>query len=159
MEPTKILELVETKVTLKITTPVDPQDFFKSGEDLFVSSSFKERILSNAKSVSADSQFFLDSFKLVSNASDKDIETALSEKHIFSESEVCALIADLITKQRKGEEGTLLNTGYANLFYTPSFVVRVFWHSHDSLWSVFTWSRDGYRWNLDFRVFSPATVA
>jgi len=44
--------------------------------------------------------------------------------------------------------------GYANLFYTPSCVVGVFW-SGDG-WRVYAWERVGYAWYAGSRVFSPA---
>ena len=46
--------------------------------------------------------------------------------------------------------------GLANLFYFPSFVVRVRWDGSD--WSVDAWARDGDDWLSGCRVFSPATV-
>lgn len=45
--------------------------------------------------------------------------------------------------------------GWSNLFYFPSFVVRVVWR--DGPWSVSAWDRDGSGWSGYFRVFSPAT--
>lgn len=45
--------------------------------------------------------------------------------------------------------------GYWNLFYTPSFVVRVGWSGSD--WGVYAWGRGAYGWGGG-RVFSPATV-
>lgn len=47
--------------------------------------------------------------------------------------------------------------GSWNLFYTPSFVVRVRWHGGG--WRVSTWERDGRGWDADYQVFSPAIVA
>lgn len=47
--------------------------------------------------------------------------------------------------------------GYANLFYFPSCVVRVYWFEFGGEWRVYAWDRDGDQWGADFRVFSPAT--
>ncbi len=47
--------------------------------------------------------------------------------------------------------------GYANLFYTPAFVVSVRWVSFGGGWYVDTWDRDGHEWLGGSRVFSPAT--
>ena len=65
------------------------------------------------------------------------------------------VIASLIARQPKGEEGVLLNTGYANLFYTPSYVVYVFWHAGRRGWGVGTYERDDDGWRAGGRVFSP----
>lgn len=156
MAKAKILEPVETKIDLKVAKSFDPKKYFKDGKGLWVSSSFEERIRDKAPTVATAQKFELSSFTLLKNSSDKDIEAALPEKHIFSESEVCAVVAALIDKQPKGKEGALLNNGYANLFYTASFVVHVRWDSDDGHWHVSTWSR-GYDWHADSRVFSPAT--
>lgn len=47
--------------------------------------------------------------------------------------------------------------GYANIFYTTSFVVGVGWDSDAGAWYVHTWDRGGSRWRTDGRVFSPTT--
>lgn len=47
--------------------------------------------------------------------------------------------------------------GRANLFYTPSFVVSVYWDSFDRGWRVRTCRRDDPGWSADVRVLSPAT--
>lgn len=46
--------------------------------------------------------------------------------------------------------------GYWNLFYFPSFVVRVYWYG--SYWGVVTWYRGEDDWYSGDRVFSPATA-
>ena len=46
--------------------------------------------------------------------------------------------------------------GYANLFYTPSFVVSVGWSSFGRGWGVSAWGRGGAGWRGGMRVFSPA---
>lgn len=45
--------------------------------------------------------------------------------------------------------------GYANIFYLPECVVRVFWYG--SSWGVGGWPRGDDRWGAGNRVFSPAT--
>lgn len=49
--------------------------------------------------------------------------------------------------------------GYANLFYMPACVVRVYWDAGYGDWGVYAWERDGYGWDAGDRVFSPAIVA
>ncbi|MCX6739399.1 MAG: hypothetical protein NT098_05135, partial [Candidatus Parcubacteria bacterium] len=67
------------------------------------------------------------------------------------------IIADIISRQPKGESGTLLNNGYANLFYVQAgasvFVVYVNWYGFE--WNVYDWSLDeNDQWYDGFRVFS-----
>lgn len=47
--------------------------------------------------------------------------------------------------------------GKWNLFYTPAFVVRVYWDAGRGAWFVDAWRRGGNEWLAGFRVFSPAT--
>lgn len=132
-----------------------PNEFFKNREGLFVWSSFISNVVSKAKETESGAKFNLSSFELTKDATDEEIEKDLPKDHIFSETDVCAIVADLIEKQSKGEEGILLNSGYANLFYTPSHVVHVLWSGGE--WSVDVWFRGASGWFVGFRVFSPAT--
>lgn len=153
----KVLEAVENKLSIETSSEIKPQDFFQSREGLYVWSDFNERILEKALSVAAGTKYELAPFKLLESSSDETIESALPKAHIFSESDVCAIIAELISKQPKGEDGSLDNSGNWNLFYTPTFVVCVHWYSVGGFWRVSTWHRDGLVWDADTRVFSPAT--
>lgn len=155
MSEQKILESMGEKVLIKTLKEFDPKEYFKDKDNLFVWSDFSERISSKAPIVATEQEINVVSFKLLERATDEEIEKSLPEKHIFSESEVCAIVAGLIDKQPKGEDGLLENNGYANLFYIASFVVRVYWRG--SRWYVHTWGRGGNRWLAERRVFSPAT--
>lgn len=155
MPSVQILKTVSKDISIKLEQASDPKGFFKDGPGLYIGSSFPQRILDKAEPVQAGTSFELASYDLLQNSLDKEIESALPEKHLFSESDVCAIVADLISKQPKGIEGTLLNTGRANLFYTSAFVVYVYWYSSDSTWNVITWLRDASWWLAGRRVFSP----
>lgn len=154
METKNILEIVEKSVAVK-AKKLDPKKFFKTKKGLWVSDSFQERIIPKAETAAID--MAVASYRLSKYANDAQIEKELPKEHLFSESEVCAVIAALIAKQKKGEEGTLLNTGYWNLFYTPAFVVGVDWGG--GVWDVSAWGRVDGAWDDDGRVFSPATDA
>lgn len=154
-----ILKSVAKEIVVESKEKFVPIDFFKDREGLYIFSGFENNILNKAIATDAGSEFKIASSDLEENASDEVIEKALPEKHIFSETDVCAIVASLIEKQPKGEEGTLLNNGYANLFYTPSLVVRVGWSSYDGEWVVGGWERGGHVWSAGDRVFSPATEA
>lgn len=153
-----VLKSVKAKIEVKLPKKYEPTEFFKNRDGLYVWNSFKDNVLEKAKAATVNS-FSLSSFDLTKDAYDKEIEKELPKKHIFTETEVCAVIAGLIEKQSKGEEGTLLNTGYANIFYTKSLVVGVGWDSGYGRWHVFDWDRGDGSWREGFRVFSPATEA
>lgn len=150
------LEVVEKKLVVTIQNPINPQEFFQTKKRLYVWSDFKERILAKVRPTDAGKKFTVASFKLIKDSTDEQIEADLPQEHLFSETDVCAIVAEMITKQSKGEAGDLLSNGYANLFYTDSFVVYVLWSSFGRRWSVDAWSRGGYEWDVDDRVFSPA---
>lgn len=153
-----VLEAVVGKVTVEITGPIEaPQEFFNTRTGLFVWNDFKEKIVSKAEKVPMPFSATLNLFKLTENATDKAIENSLPEKHLFTESEVCAIITDLISKQPKGERGALLSDGNWNLFYTSSCVVGVGWGRFHGRWGVGAWERGDGRWGAGRRVFSPAT--
>lgn len=157
MAKEKILKEVEGKIETLMKKGFDPKEFFKTRKGLYVWADFIERIASKAPILAEESSLLLQSADLVEDASDEEIEKNLSEKHFFSESEVCSVIAELIAKQPKGGKGTLLNNGYWNLFYTSAFVVSVSWYDVYGGWDVDAWRRDVRRWFADRRVFSPAT--
>ncbi len=149
-----VLEAIEKKVALTVSAAFDPQEYYQNRDGLYVWSAFKERTLAKAKKVKEGAKFAVSSFKLLKYATDETIENALPKKHLFSESDVCAIIAELIAKQPKGEEGILIANGYANLFYTSAFVVCVGWGGGE--WDVYAWGRDDGEWRGGRRVFSPA---
>jgi hypothetical protein len=153
----ELLKVVDKKVSLKIEKEFDPKDYFKTGKGLYIWSDFQERILSKVESVKAGTSLSVSSFDLKEDAVDEKIEDSLPEKHVFTESEVCAVIAELIRMQPKGEKGLLLNNGYANLFYTPAFVVGVRWSGFGGEWGVRAWFRGDDGWHAHDRIFSPAT--
>lgn len=152
----KILEVVSGKIEVKVKKGLDPKKYFKDRDGLFVWSSFTERIVNKAEKTKEAKTFQLDSFKLLKTSTDETIEKELPETHIFSETEVCGIVAALIENQSKGETGALDNTGYSNLFYTPSFVVHVGWDSRGGVWGVRAYGRGG-GWRGGDRVFSPAS--
>ena len=150
------LESVDSGIEVKIEKGFDPKGYFKTRKGLWVSGSFAEKILSAAETTKDAGQFSLASFKLLKYSTDKEIEAELPKNHLFSETEVCAVIASLLEKQPKGKDGVLINDGNWNLFYTPAFVVSVTWSADDSEWIVYCWHRGGHGWRDGSRVFSPA---
>lgn len=154
-----IFKTMQGDITVKVESDINPKEFFQDREGLMVWDDFKPRILDKAEPTKAGAEFKLMSADFAKNLLDEEIESALPKEHLFSETEVSALVASLISKQPKGEDGMLLNNGYANLFYTPAFVVGVGWGSGSSGWGVGTWLRDHYGWSEGVRVFSPATVS
>ena len=153
----KEIKSVEKEIPVVMKEKHVPSEFFKDREGLFVYSGFEENIRDKAEPTEAGKEFKIASFDLAEDANDAEIEEALPKDYLFLETDVCAIIAGLIEKQAKGEEGTLLNNGYVNLFYTPSRVVYVRWRAGE--WLVGAWYRGVSSWYAGYRVFSPATGA
>lgn len=150
---TQITKEAKGEIEILIGSPLDPKEFFKNGEGLRVWSGFEERLLKKVKQLKGPLEFKLETNDLVQNANDKQIEESLGGDINFKESELCAILAHLISEQPKGKKGLLLNDGNWNLFYTPSCVVRVYWLGGG--WFVRAWGRDDGAWLAGGRVFSP----
>lgn len=151
----QVLKQADPEIKLTIESPVDPKEFYKNRKGLYVWSGFEERALPHAKQIDAGANFTIESLDVVQSSTDEQIEKSLGNKNTFDMGGALAIIADLIGKQAEGQEGTLLTNGYANIFYTPVCVVRVFWSADDREWHVNTWDRDDGRWLVGRRVFSP----
>lgn len=150
---TKILKSVKKEIKVVVPAKYNPKEFFKNRDGLYIWSGFSDTVLKKAKSATI-SPLSISSYDLLKTSYDKDIEAELPKNHIFSETNVCAIIAGLIEKQPKGKEGTLLSNGYANIFYTKSRVVDVRWLV--GKWFVRGWDRE-LAWHSGVRVFSLAT--
>jgi len=77
----------------------------------------------------------------------------------YSIPEFFSLITSLIKKQPKGESGTLLNNGYANILYVKLangtvVAVYVFWYGVDRVWGFHACAVDDVRWDVGYYVFS-----
>jgi hypothetical protein len=149
---TSVLKLKQKDIAVT-TKAHDPKKFFVDRKGLYVWSSFVDNIVAKAKTKEV-ADLALTSYNLEESALDEKIEATFTKGHLFSETDVCAVIASLIEQQPNGEEGVLLTNGYANIFYTKSHVVRVRWFGSD--WDVYGWCRFG-EWLAGCRVFSPAT--
>lgn len=152
----KLLAPVEKKITVSVKAGMNPSEFFVTRKGLYVGSSFSENVLAKVKESQEKGTFVLSSYTLIESAYDKEIEAELPKKHTFSESELCGVLASLIEKQSKGEDGTLDSKDYNwNIFYTKNFVVALSWYPDGRYWSLLAWGRD-CGWYSSLRVFSPA---
>lgn len=149
----ELLKQVNPKIELTIDSAVSASEYFTTREGLWVSSGFTERVLRSI--TPSKSEQVIESWELLQDAADPNIELALENTNVFNTGDVCSIVATLIEKQKKGEEGTLDNSGKWNLFYTPTCVVFVGWYSSDGEWNVSAWRRGGSGWRAGNRVFSP----
>ena len=97
--------------------------------------------------------------KLMKSMYDSGILTGLGNPKPFTPSEFAAIIRHLLRGQPKGEEGTLLTNGYANIFYVQLednrvVAVHVFWHAGFRDWNFYTYALGGGEWCDGLYVFS-----
>lgn len=154
------LHRVDTVTLPEHATAFDPHEFFKTRDGLYVWDGFRDRILPVAKKVEAVPASQIASFDLVKPANDGEIHRELPEGYLFEDaSAFCAYLAELIEQQKDGGEGTLLNSGYWNIFYVlgangPVFAVGVYWRSGRRRWDVGAIPLFGGRWGAGDRAFS-----
>ena len=128
------------------------ENFFRTREGLWVSEDFRNRVATKAKARNVVPK--TRHVDLARKMTDAQIETMLGEGHLFSEVSLCGLLEKMLSDQSDGKDGQLLNNGFANLFYTASSVVYVYWSAGYRWWYVSTWQRDDREWNASYRVFS-----
>ncbi len=145
-------------VTITLATDLNPDEFFQTKAGLWVLEDFCRLVVDKAKPSKAGTVYRLNHAELTKNLTDVEVKAALPpHHHVFSETEVCAILAGLISQQRGGKEGILLNDVYASLLYTASCVVDVSWRAGDRGWYVCAWPRGGHLWIAGRHVLSPAT--
>lgn len=143
----------------------NPHTYFKNRQGLWVADSFTNRILSKVGQTPHRGNEGVTISILVRNMSDQGIIDELlggmdeAHKHSFTLDQ----IAEKIDLQPNGEDGDLLNNGYANIFYVlvdgVLFAASVHWGSGAREWGVRGWrlSGDG-SWDSGSRVFRNTTL-
>lgn|GEM_PF-1781065 len=152
-----------TSLTVASNT-INPHDFFKIREGLWMSSNFNDFILSGAskKKVSAD-ETTIGYADLAQHANDAEIGTELPEGYVFEDVDTFLVhIATLIEGQWGGKEGTLLNNGYVNIFSVKVngevFAVSVRWNADRRRWFCFAYRLGDDRWYAGGRAFSATAT-
>ncbi len=135
----KYLKLLADNIAVK-TDGFSKDSFFKNGPvKLYFWDSFKNQILKAIPDSIPAFEGLLRKTQLTRNMFDSEILAELNNPQPFTVSEFAALIRELLSKQPKGEDGQLLNNGYANIFYVKLedarvVVVDVSWLSGGREW-------------------------
>jgi hypothetical protein len=143
----------------------DPHAYFKTHNGLRGSDSFNYRILPNVAPMPYRGLEGVTSSVLARNMYDKGIIDELLggmeevHKHAFTLDQ----IAEIIGSQPNGEDGELMNDGYANIFYVlvngVVVAVRVGWDWRGRHWSVRVWYlNENGDWRAGGRVFRNTTL-
>jgi hypothetical protein len=162
VEKTSFLVCDGSFSAVNLTARHYPQKYYRTGSGLYVGQDFVDRILKAAEPTEVGRRFKKTSYrKLEQNASGKKIKLERS-KDIWTATDFCAWLSAKLAKQSNGEDGELLNTGWANLFLVEGFnravfVVSVGWYSVDREWVVDAWLLDG-EWRAGSRFVSKPIV-
>ncbi len=140
------------------------KDYFQIRSGVFVWDGFKNRILRTAVKADSTPATSLACFDLVKDTPDEQIRAELPEDHVFQDASVfCSHLAGMIDRQPNGKEGSLLNDGYANVFYVQGsyevVAVSVHWVADFRGWSVCACELDVSAWPAGYRAFSATAVA
>jgi len=142
----------------------DHHKFFQNRKGLWISEEFVERILSVTKKTERiQLPKHVSGFTLPKNMSDAEIRRELGDNHVFSATEGCVAIDEMIYRQPNGENGDLVNDGKANIFYVRGegrevFTVGVRWDAGAREWIVFAYRLVDYRWSAGRRAFSRNSI-
>lgn len=145
----------------------NPHTYFKTRDGLYAWDTFEKRILSGQKeSMPYRGCEGMTSSILARNMTDQQIIDELlgGMEETCSHASTLDQIAAKIDLQPNGEDGELLNNGYANIFYVlvngVLFAVDVVWFSDHREWHVNDWHLDEYgSWDAGGRVFRNTTLA
>lgn len=143
---------------VELTARHDPRQFYQTKAGLYVWSDFVDRIVAVASPSEAGRTFKKAAFwKLTQNATGETLMRA-RPKNVWTATDFCAWLSVKLAKQPSGENGELLNTGWANLFLVEgvnrgAFVVDVVWDSGYRGWLVGAW-RLGDGWDSGDRFAS-----
>lgn len=154
----KHLALVQESIQITVDA-FSKSSFFSNGPKLYFWDNFKNWVLTEISDVIPAFTGKISKFSLTKNMNDAEIQAELGNSTPFSVSEFAAIIKGLIAKQPKGEDGDLLNNGYANIFYVKLangtvVAVDVLWDGGDRGWDFRTGSLDDGQWSDGYCVFS-----
>ncbi|MEK7503040.1 MAG: hypothetical protein AAB556_01185, partial [Patescibacteria group bacterium] len=91
-----------TLVAITLAKQHNPDTFFKTRSGLYVWDDFRSRVVAKASPIDAGAKFRIERRDLIRDAKDSEVEGVLTN-HLFEESAVCAVIAELISKQPNGK--------------------------------------------------------
>lgn len=142
--------------TLEDTLPVSPEAYYQHLHPRFwFFQNFFELVVREAAAQSTQTMFKIAAAPIVAAGKevvDRDIESHLGERHIFTATHVCVLIRLLVGQQTAGEAGLL---GEDNIFYTASCVARVLHVQHMNRWLLSAWRRGDVAWQNGDLVWFP----
>lgn len=137
MSGTGLLVLVpRDPVSITLSQRHDPDVYYRTRSGLYVGNECRRRIISKATPITAGTSFKVNVFELGHDAANKEIRRGLPKNYLFKENVLCAIVAEMISKQSEGEPGDLENTGNVHVLRTSSWEMLVYWHRVNPAWNV-----------------------
>ncbi|HEY4476983.1 MAG TPA: hypothetical protein VJB69_03340 [Candidatus Paceibacterota bacterium] len=137
-------------ITITLTQKHDPVAFFQDRPGLEIDETMR-RTISLADSCEAGTMLDVGIVD-VKGSVNSEFENELLPRHLFTETHVCAVLAEMLVRQSKGEERDLL-TDHSNLFYLPDIGITVVWRVDK--WVILVNSRKRSVFHFNSRVFYP----
>lgn len=135
-------------------TLFEPNAALVTRKGLYVWGGFIDRVRKHAAPVQSMGALALPYSDLVEAANDREIGSSLGKGYEFSATKLCYVIDRLVSAQPNGEDGVLLNNGYANLFYDENGpVANLYWSAGSGEWGLHDWDRGVARWLPGYRAF------
>ena len=147
---------------VKLTKNHYPREFYQKRTGLVVYSGFDDQIVAVAEPSNAGKKFQKAPYwELKKHATGRMLLQSHTDD-VWSATDFCAWLSIMLAKQSKGQDGSLLNNGKANLFLVKGsdykvFVVHVDWYSDDRKWYVDAWYLDDV-WRAGRRFFSTDSL-
>lgn len=137
----------------------DHRDFLTVKNKIYISAEAEGELFGEL--ILGEGRYFLSRHLVEKSYLDSDIKTVLPKDYVFSAMQFCGLIAQMLKKQPNGEEGDLLVSSLANIFYvmnrsgTKELAACVFWDSNLHGWKIRVYPLDMQPWNAGAIVFTP----
>lgn len=134
------------------------KDKFFSEKFIWMSDSFQKNILPEIEQEITSANYTLTSLQLTQSLSDFDIRKDLSEDEVVTPHQWAQEMCTLMNQQSRGQEGSLLTNGYANIRYVKLsngtvLAMDVDWDAPACQWRCDTWELDDNVWLAGLRFF------
>lgn len=135
----------------------------KTGIQMWFGDNFRNWIFNpmSDRKVKLSKNIKLDKLCLLVDRHDTEMQNEVGHKP-FKITNFLPMLWSILSKQKNGEEGFLLNNGYANIFHVEledGRVVAVYARWHGDGWNLNAYDLDyNGRWYADNCLFVPATV-
>jgi len=141
--------------TLTLRSDIDPNLFFQTRRPgLFVWWQFRKKVAEYAQFSRAGKTYKIGSIDLGQVPLNEEEIIRMIPGRLFGDTQICAIMAQLISLQQNGEKGALLTGDGLNLFYTYTCKASLTWGGSEKTWYLYsTHVPDRTRYSFNRRIF------